>query len=150
MGASRDALEPERWEFGRYPIGHQFLAPPDHIRAQRECGVSGNPFSCELLLADGVWYSFSGNKVVAKAVRVPSAAMPGWIIPVERPNRCRARLERLTGYKVRIWTDDQGTTFVETVNQLIPQHGGAFAISVSFRHGRVVDIVETPLPHAHD
>lgn len=135
------------WEFGRYPLGQAFSQPPADIRERRDCLDERNPLSCELLLRDGVWYAFEGGRLVRKTILLPSRNVPHWIVPSDNLKACKTRLERLMKAEFRFFKDDYGLVFLETRDMIVSPRGQPYNLIVVFRHGRMAEIIQTPLPH---
>lgn len=138
------------WDFGRYALGHVFLKPPAKLRKHANCSQTPDPSPCELLVEDGVWYRIEKRRVMTKWVNLPSPAMPAWIEPSDGMEACRRRLERLMKQKFWTYGDDDGRTYLETVDMQKSRLGQVYSLGVVFRGGRMVEIYQTPYPPPDD
>jgi len=136
----------QKLDFGRHELGEPINLGSTPIASKRDCQTR-SLYSCEVQLDDGVWYMFDNQRIVAKTIRMPFPFLPQGIIASDNPSQCRRRLERLTGAKFKIWTDDYGVIFVETSDLIFPRRGQPYGISVAFRGARMQDVVITALPH---
>jgi hypothetical protein len=135
------------WEFGQIHLGELHRRPPRKITGYRNCYRGRDWLHCAVTLGDGVWYDFDKGSLVAKSIDVRDRRRPWWINPNDNVVQCKRRLERLTGFRFRIFEDDYGNMQVETSDLVATRNGYYYNIHVHFKRGRMTEVEMTPLPH---
>jgi hypothetical protein len=124
-------------DFGWPKVGAQRQTLPPNLMKSENCDETPGAEDCEYHSASNVYYLVYGKVITRKRILIPATEkLPFGIEPDDNLRIVRAKVEKFTGRKLRIGTNEEGTYLYagETVR------GVSKELAIVFRNGRLTSI----------